>query len=229
MTERKTPPLMEDLENVLQSSEGGEDLAAKLYKFTKGTYAGFLNKPSNIDINNRLVIFGVRELSDELRPIAMYVVLNYIWTMIKKDMKKRIAVIDEGWWLLNHEESASFLFGLVKRARKYYLGVTFITQDIEDALSSPYGKPLITNSSLALLLRQSPANIDAIGKALNLTEQEKTILLQSSIGTGLFFAQDKHVAIQIIASYAEDQIITSNPAQLMAIKEAKKNKIIYGK
>jgi len=222
MTERKTPPLMEDLENVLQSSEGGEDLAAKLYKFTKGTYAGFLNKPSNIDINNRLVIFGVRELSDELRPIAMYVVLNYIWTMIKKDMKKRIAVIDEGWWLLNHEESASFLFGLVKRARKYYLGVTFITQDIEDALSSPYGKPLITNSSLALLLRQSPANIDAIGKALNLTEQEKTILLQSSIGTGLFFAQDKHVAIQIIASYAEDQIITSNPAQLMAIKEAKK-------
>jgi hypothetical protein len=222
MTERKTPPLMEDLENVLQSSEGGEDLAAKLYKFTKGTYAGFLNKPSNIDINNRLVIFGVRELSDELRPIAMYVVLNYIWTMIKKDMRKRVAVIDEGWWLLNHEESASFLFGLVKRARKYYLGVTFITQDIEDALSSPYGKPLITNSSLALLLRQSPANIDAIGKALNLTEQEKTILLQSSIGTGLFFAQDKHVAIQIIASYAEDQIITSNPAQLMAIKEAKK-------
>jgi type IV secretory pathway VirB4 component len=222
ITERKTPPLMEDLENVLQSSEGGEDLAAKLYKFTKGTYAGFLNKPSNIDINNRLVIFGVRELSDELRPIAMYVVLNYIWTMIKKDIKKRIAVIDEGWWLLNHEESASFLFSLVKRARKYYLGVTFITQDIEDALSSPYGKPLITNSSLALLLRQSPANIDAIGKALNLTEQEKAILLQSSIGTGLFFAQDKHVAIQIIASYAEDQIITSNPAQLMAIKEAKK-------
>jgi len=222
MMERKTPPLMEDLENVLQSSEGGEDLAAKLYKFTKGTYAGFLNQPSNIDINNRLVIFGVRELSDELRPIAMYVVLNYIWTMIKKDMKKRIAVIDEGWWLLNHEESASFLFGLAKRARKYYLGVTFITQDIEDALNSPYGKPLITNSSLALLLRQSPANIDAIGKALNLTEQEKTILLQSSIGTGLFFAQDKHVAIQIIASYAEDQIITSNPAQLMAIKKAKK-------
>ncbi|MFA5360470.1 MAG: ATP-binding protein, partial [Candidatus Paceibacterota bacterium] len=129
MLERKTPPLMEDLENVLQNTEGGEDLAAKLYKFTKGTYAGFLNQPSNIDINNRLVIFGVRELSDELRPIAMYVVLNYIWTMIKKDIKKRIVVIDEGWWLLAHEESASFLFGLAKRARKYYLGVSFITQD----------------------------------------------------------------------------------------------------
>jgi type IV secretory pathway VirB4 component len=220
--ERKTPPLMEDLESVLQNTEGGEDLAAKLHKFTKGTYAGFINQPSNIDINNRLVIFGVRELSDELRPIAMYVVLNYIWTMIKKDVKKRIVVIDEGWWLLAHEESASFLFSLAKRARKYYLGISFITQDIEDVLNSPYGKPLLTNSALALLLRQSPANIEMIGKALNLTEQEKTILLQASVGTGLFLAQDKHTAIQIIASYAEDQIITSNPAQLIAIKEAKK-------
>jgi len=220
--EQKVPPLMEDLENVLQNIEGGEELAAKLYKFTKGTYAGFLNQQSNININNRLIVFGIRELADELRPIAMYVVLNYIWTMIKKDLKKRIAIIDEGWWLLNHEESASFLFSLIKRARKYYLGVTFITQDIEDALASPYGKPIITNSSLALLLRQSPANIELIGKALNLTEQEKTILLQSAVGTGLFFAQDKHAAIQIIASYAEDQIITSNPAQLLAIKEAKK-------
>lgn len=222
MTEQKAPPLMEDLENVLENIEGGEDLAAKLYKFTKGTYAGFLNKQSNIDINNRLVVFGIRELADELRPIAMYVVLNYIWTMIKKDLRKRIAIIDEGWWLLNHEESASFLFSLIKRARKYYLGVTFITQDIEDALASPYGKPIITNSSLSLLLRQSPANIEIIGKALNLTEQEKTILLQSPVGTGLFFAQEKHAAIQIVASYAEDQIITSNPAQLLAIKEAKK-------
>jgi len=222
MEKEKTIPLMEDLENVLKNTEGGEDLAAKLYKYTKGSYAGFLNQPSNIDITNRLVIFGTRELEEELRPIALYVVLNYIWTMVKKDLKKRIVVIDEGWWLLRHEESAAFLFSLVKRARKYYMGVTFITQDIDDALSSPYGKPLITNSALALLLRQSPANIDILGKALKLTEQEKTILLQSSVGTGLFFAEDKHAAIQIIASYAEDQIITSNPAQLIAIKEAKK-------
>jgi len=222
ISKRKNLPLMEDLENVLKNTEGGEDLAAKLYKFTKGSYSGFLNQPSNININNRLVIFGVRELEEELRPIAMYVVLNYIWTMVKKDLRKRIVIIDEGWWLLHHEESASFLFGLVKRARKYYMGVTFITQDIEDALKSPYGKPLITNSALALLLRQSPANIDVIGKALNLTEQEKTILLQASVGTGLFFAEDKHAAIQIIASYAEDQIITSNPAQLIDIKKAKK-------
>jgi len=222
IAEGKTPPLMEDLESVLKSVEGGESLGAKLYKYTQGTYSGFLNQLSNIDINNRLIVFGIRDLEEELRPIAMYVVLNYIWTMIKKDLRKRMMVIDEGWWLLKHEESASFLFSLIKRARKYYLGVTFITQDIGDALMSPYGKPIITNSALALLLKQSPANIEMIGKAFNLTEQEKSILLQASIGTGLFFAEDRHVAVQIVASYAEDQIITSSPAQLIAIKEAKK-------
>jgi type IV secretory pathway VirB4 component len=221
ITEGKTPPLMEDLESVLKSIEGGENLGAKLYKYTQGTYAGFLNQLSNIDINNRLIVFGIRDLEEELRPIAMYVVLNYIWTMIKKDLRKRIMVIDEGWWLLKHEESASFLFSLIKRARKYYLGVTFISQDIEDALMSPYGKPIITNSALALLLKQSPANIEMIGKAFNLTEQEKSILLQASIGTGLFFAEDRHVAVQVVASYAEDQIITSNPAQLEELKKAK--------
>jgi len=222
MAEGKTPPLMEDLESVLKSIEGGENLGAKLYKYTQGTYAGFLNQLSNINISNRMIVFGIRDLEEELRPIAMYVVLNYIWTMIKKDLRKRIMVIDEGWWLLKHEESASFLFSLIKRARKYYLGVTFISQDIDDALMSPYGKPIITNSALALLLKQSPANIEIIGKAFNLTEQEKAILLQASVGTGLFFAEDRHAAVQIVASYAEDQIITSSPAQLIAIKEAKK-------
>jgi len=221
MNEEKTPPLMEDLESVLKNIEGGENLAAKLYKYTQGSYAGFLNQSSNINISNRMIVFGIRDLEEELRPIAMYVVLNYIWTMIKTDLRKRMMIIDEGWWLLKHEESASFLFSLVKRARKYYLGVTFITQDIEDALMSPYGKPIITNSALALLLKQSPANIDLVGKAFNLTEQEKAILVQASIGTGLFFAEDRHVAIQIIASYAEDQIITSNPAQLQELKKAK--------
>ncbi len=218
---RKNPPLMEDLETVLHDIEGGENLAAKLYKYTKGTYAGFLNQPSNIDISRRLVVFGLRDLEEELRPIAMYVVLNYVWTTIRESLKKRLMVIDEGWWLLQHEESAAFLFGLVKRARKYYLGVTFISQDVEDALNSPYGKPLITNSALALLMRQSPANIDRLADAFGLTEQEKSILLQASVGTGLFFAEDKHAAIQIIASYAEDQIITSNPAQILELKKAK--------
>jgi len=222
LQERKNPPLMEDLEKVLRNIEGGENLAAKLYKYTKGTYAGFLNQPSNIDISKRLVIFGLRDLEEELRPIAMYVVLNYVWTAIRQVLRKRLMIIDEGWWLLQHEESASFLFGLVKRARKYYLGVTFISQDIEDALNSPYGKPLITNSALALLMRQSPANIDRLGDAFGLTEQEKSILLQASVGTGLFFAEDKHAAIQVVASYAEDQIITSNPAEILRIKKAKK-------
>jgi type IV secretory pathway VirB4 component len=221
MNEGKTPPLMEDLESVLKNIEGGENLAAKLYKYTQGSYAGFLNQSSNINISNRMIVFGIRDLEEELRPIAMYVVLNYIWTMIKSDLRKRMMIIDEGWWLLKHEESASFLFSLVKRARKYYLGITFITQDIEDALMSPYGKPIITNSALALLLKQSPANIDLVGKSFNLTEQEKAILVQASVGTGLFFAEDRHVAIQIVASYAEDQIITSNPAQLEELKKAK--------
>ena len=221
MNEDHTPPLLEDLEEVLGGIEGGEELSAKLYKYTKGTYAGFFNQQSNIDITNRLVVFGIRDLEEELRPIAMYVVLNYIWTSIRKNLKKRITVVDEGWWLLKHEESASFLFTLIKRARKYYMGVTFITQDIEDALNSPYGKPMITNSSLALLLKQSPANIDLLGKAFNLTESEKAILLQAAVGTGLFFAEDKHVAIQILASYAEDQIITSNPQQILKIQKAK--------
>ena len=219
--DEKTPPVMEDLEEILKNINGGEDLSAKLYKYTKGTYAGFLNQQSNINIDNRFVVFGLRDLEDELRPIAMYVVLNYIWSAIRRVLKKRLMIVDEGWWLLQHEESASFLFGLVKRARKYYLGISFISQDVEDAMNSPYGKPLITNSALALLLRQSPANINQLAQAFNLTEEEKTILLQAAIGTGLFFAQDKHVAIQIIASYAEDQIITSNPAQLLEIQKAK--------
>jgi len=222
LQERKNPPLMEDLEKVLRDMEGGKDLAAKLYKYTQGTYAGFLNQPSNIDISRRLVVFGLRDLEEELRPIAMYVVLNYIWTSIRQVLRKRLMIIDEGWWLLQHEESASFLFSLVKRARKYYLGVTFISQDVEDALNSPYGKPLITNSALALLLRQSPANIDRVGDAFGLTEQEKSILLQAAVGTGLFFAENKHAAIQVVASYAEDQIITSNPAEILRIKKAKK-------
>jgi len=225
INESKTPPLLEDLQEILKGIEGGGDLSAKLYKYTKGTYAGFFNQQSNIDINNRLVVFGIRDLEEELRPIAMYVVLNYIWTAIRKNLKKRLTAIDEGWWLLKYEESASFLFSLVKRARKYYMGVTFITQDIEDVLNSPYGKPIITNSSLALLLKQSPANIDILARAFNLTEQEKAILLQAAVGTGLFLAEDKHAAIQVLASYAEDQIITSNPAQILEIQKIKERQL----
>jgi len=216
-----TPPLMEDLEAVLETMEGGEKMAAKIYKYTKGSYGGFLNQPSNINLNNRFVVFNIRDLEEELRPIAMYVILNYVWIMIKKDIKKRILVIDEAWYLMRHEEGSAFLFQIAKRARKYYLGVTAITQDVEDFLYSKYGRPLITNSTLQIILKQSSATIDLVGKVFNLTENEKTILTQAEVGTGLFFAGQQHVAIQIVASYAEDQIITSDPAQLLAIKKAK--------
>ncbi|MFA5386474.1 MAG: DUF87 domain-containing protein [Candidatus Paceibacterota bacterium] len=215
------PPLLEDFQTILQSMEGGRGLAERLYKFTKGSYAGFANKPTSVDVNNRLVVFSIRDLEDELRPIAMYVVLNFIWNLIRVELKQRILVIDEAWWMMKYPDSASFLFSLVKRARKYFLGVTTITQDVEDFLSSPYGKPIITNSTLALLLKQSPATIDLVQKTFNLTEAEKSLLLEAAIGEGLFFAGLKHVAIQVIASYFEDQIITTSPAQLLEQREEK--------
>ncbi|MGB9608954.1 MAG: VirB4-like conjugal transfer ATPase, CD1110 family [Minisyncoccia bacterium] len=209
------PPLLEDLETVLRSLEGGRAMAEKLYKFTKGSFSGFINKPTNVDLKNRLIVFSIRDLEDELRPIAMYVVLNYIWNVIRADFKKRILVVDEAWWMMKYESSAQFLFGLVKRARKYFLGVSTITQDVQDFLESPYGRPIITNSSLQLLLKQAPAAIDTVAKAFNLTEAEKNLLLTAEVGTGLFFAGKQHVAIQIISSYFEHKIITTNPEELL--------------
>ncbi|MBI4085753.1 MAG: ATP-binding protein [Candidatus Liptonbacteria bacterium] len=211
-------PLLEDLETILRNLEGGKGIAERLYKFTKGSFSGFVNQPTNVDINNRLIVFSIRDLEDELRPIAMYVILNFIWNLIRAKLKKRIMIIDEAWWMMKYEESASFLFGLAKRARKYYLGVSTITQDVEDFLRSPYGRPIITNSSLQLLLRQAPATIDIIAKAFDLTEAEKSYLLTAEVGNGLFFAGRRHIAIQIIASYFEDQVITTNPQQLLEEK-----------
>ena len=208
-------PILEDLETVLRSLEGGRGMAERLYKFTKGTFSGFINRPTNIDLKNRLIVFSIRDLEDELRPIAMYVILNFIWNMIRADFKKRILVIDEAWWMMKYESSAQFLFGLVKRARKYYLGVSTITQDVEDFLRSPYGRPIITNSSIQLLLKQAPATIDIVAKAFNLTETEKNLLLTAEIGTGLFFAGRQHVAIQIISSFFEHKVITTNPEELL--------------
>ncbi len=209
------PPLLEDLETVLRNMEGGAGLAERLYKFTKGSYAGFTNQPTNIDIKNRFIAFSIRDLEDELRPIAMYVILNFIWSLIRVELKKRLMVVDEAWWMMKYEAGASFLFGLAKRCRKYYLGLTTITQDVEDFMRSPFGRPIITNSSLQLLLKQAPATIDSVAKTFNLTEQEKMLLLEADIGEGLFFAGLKHVAIKVIASYAEDQIITTSPAQIL--------------
>lgn len=213
--EGKEPPLLEDLEAVLRNIEGGKDMANRLYRFTKGSYAGFVNKPTNVNIENRVVVFSIRDLEEELRPIAMYIILNYIWGVIRAELARRIMVVDEAWLMMRHEDSASFLYRLAKRARKYYLGITTITQDVEDFLSSPYGRPIITNSSLQLLLKQSPAAIDMVGKSFNLTDIEKNYLLETDIGQGLFAAGLKHAAIQIVPSYFEDKLITTDPRELL--------------
>lgn len=217
---RATPPRLEDLETVLKNMEGGKGIADRLYRFTKGSYAGFINKPTSVDIDNRLVIFSIRDLEEELRPIAMYMVLNFVWNITRSKLKKRILVVDEAWLMMKYTESASFLFNLVRRARKYYLGITTITQDVEDFLNSDYGRPVITNSALQLLLKQSSATIDTVAKAFNLTSVEKNYLVEASVGQGLIIVGTKHVAAQIIASPFENDIITTKPEEILARREA---------
>ncbi|OGE80523.1 MAG: conjugal transfer protein TraC, partial [Candidatus Doudnabacteria bacterium RIFCSPHIGHO2_01_FULL_45_18] len=167
------PPIMQDLVDILGGLVGGESLAQRLTKYTQGTFSGIFNQSSNLNLNNQLVVFSIRDLEDSLRPIAIYVILNYIWNVVRATLKKRILVIDEAWWMMQHDDSAKFLFGIAKRARKYYLGVTTITQDVSDFLQSSYGKPIVTNSSIQLLLKQSPAAIDLITQTFFLTEGEK--------------------------------------------------------
>jgi len=215
------PPLMSDFELVLSGMEGGESLAQRLTKYTRGTWAGFINRPSNVDINKKFVVFSLRDMEDELKPIAMYIVMHYIWNMIRKKLKKRLLVIDEAWWMMKSEDTASFLLSLAKRGRKYFLGLATITQDVDDFMKSPYGMPIITNSSIQILLKQSATSIDKLQAVFNLTDEEKYLLLESDVGEGIFFAGLKHVAIKIIASYTEDQIITSDPSQILSIKKAK--------
>lgn len=216
------PPLMSDFQNVLEGMAGTESLVIRIKKYTEGTFAGFLNNPTNVELNNQLIVFGIRDMEEELRPIAMYLVLNFIWTQVRTELKKRILAVDEAWVLMKYESGAAFLFNIAKRARKYYLGLTTISQDIPDFMASPYGKPIVTNSSLQLLLKQSPASIDLVKQTFNLTDAEKFYLLESRVGHGLFFAGINHVALRVIASYAEDQIITSDPRQILEIEEAKK-------
>ncbi len=211
----RTPPLLSDLEAVLRNLDGGKSIADRLYRFTKGSYAGFTNFPTNIDLANRLIVFSIRDLENELRPIAMYLILNFIWNIIKSNLKKRVMIVDEAWWLMQYPEGALFLFGLVKRARKYFLGVTTITQDVEDFLLSPYGRPIITNSSLQILLKQSPAMIDIVEKTFNLSPGEKNFLLETPVGEGLFFAGLKRAVMRVLASPFEDRIITTKPEELL--------------
>ncbi len=214
-------PTMTDLVEVLDGMEGAGQLVEKLKKYTEGTFAGLINHRTNVEMRNQLVVFSVRDLEDELRPIAIYTVVNYIWNVVRSEMKKRILVIDEAWWLMQHEDSARFIFALVKRCRKYYLGVTTITQDVNDFLNSEHGRAILTNSAIQILLKQSTAAIDTIQKTFLLTEGEKYLLLEGGPGEGIFFAGQKHVAIKVVASYTEDQLITTDPRQLLEIQTAK--------
>ncbi|MFA7662504.1 MAG: DUF87 domain-containing protein [Patescibacteria group bacterium] len=216
-------PVMADLDSVLSGMEGAQSLVQRLKKYTEGTFAGLLNERTNIETDTQMVVFSVRDLEDELKSIAIYTIMNYVWNVVRSNLKKRILTIDEAWWLMQQEDSAKFIFALVKRARKYFLGVTTITQDVNDFLTSTYGQAILSNSALQLLMKQSSSTIDLVTDTFKLTEGEKYLLLDSSVGEGIFFAGQKHAAIKIVASYTEDQLITTDPKQLLEIKEAKKD------
>lgn len=222
-TQKLEPPLLEDLYKTLLGMEDPEakSMADRLEKFIKGSLAGIFNQPSNVDIKNPFTVFSLKELEDELRPIAMYIILDYIWTRIKKEMKKRILVVDEAWYLMKYPDSATFLYSIAKRARKYFLGLTTITQDVEDFLGSDYGKAIVQNSSIQILLKQSPAAIDRVAEVFYLSQGEKNLLLAAEIGKGLFFAGPAHVAIRVVASEEEHKLATTKPEELLARKKPK--------
>ena len=215
-SQKNEPPILQDLYNVLSNMNGTASITSRLTKYTEGTFAGLYNQKTNFDLKPGFVVFSVRDLEEQLRPVAMYTILNYIWTKIRMDMRRRIMIIDEAWWMMQYEDSAKFLHGLAKRARKYYLGLTIISQDVEDFLASRYGKSIVANSSMQILLKQSNASIDIVAETFGLTEGEKYLLLESDVGEGLFFAGLNHVALKVVASYSEDQIITTDPQQLLA-------------
>lgn len=220
LTHTSIPPTISDLYDTLLHMGGtGPQLAQRLRKYTTGTFAGIFSQQSNIDINNALVVFNIRDLEDELRPVAMYIVLNYIWNKTKSDQKRRILVVDEAWQLMRYEDSANFLFSLAKRARKYNLGITTITQDVEDFMGSRMGRAIVANASMQILLKQSPSAVDILSDVFKLTTEEKKRLSQFPVGQGLFFAGQNHVHIQVAASPTETGLITTNPEQVQQIEQ----------
>ena len=220
LTHNSQPPTINDLYDTLLHMGGtGPQLAQRLRKYTTGTFAGIFSQQSNIDINNPLVVFNIRDLEDELRPVAMYIVLNFIWNKTKSDQKKRLLIIDEAWQLMKYEDSASFMFSLAKRARKYNLGITTITQDVEDFMGSRMGRAIVANASMQILLKQSPSAVDVLSDVFKLTSEEKKRLSQFPVGQGLFFAGQNHVHIQITASPTETGLITTNPDQIQQMQQ----------
>jgi type IV secretory pathway VirB4 component len=221
LTHSATPPTMSDLYSTLSSMTGtGADLARRLQKYTTGTFGGLFSEQSNVELDNPFLVFNIRDLEDELRPVGMYIILNYIWNKVKSDKKKRMLIVDEAWQLMKYDDSANFLFSIAKRCRKYYLGLTTISQDVEDFLSSKLGRAVVSNSSMQLLLKQGPSAVDIVASTFKLTNEEKSRLTQFSVGEGLFFAGLNHVVIRILASQTEHDLITTNPAALEAARNA---------
>ncbi len=213
------PPTLHDLVDVLLTTEGGENMARTLQKYTTGSFAGLFDQPTNLELDSHMVVFQIRDLEEQLRPIAMYIVLNFVWNRVRSEFKQRILVVDEAWNLMQYEDSARFLYSIIKRARKYFLGVTTITQDVDDFVESPYGRPIITNSALQILMKQSPATVDGLQKLFYLTDGEKYVLLNSDVGQGILFAGFRHVAIQFVAGPEETALITTKPQDIAARKQ----------
>jgi type IV secretory pathway VirB4 component len=219
LTHNSPPPTIGDLyETLLHMGGSGPQLAQRLRKYTTGTFAGIFSQQSNVDINNPMVVFSIRDLEDELRPVAMYIVLSYIWNKTRSDQRKRLLIVDEAWQLMKYDDSANFLFSLAKRARKYYLGLTTISQDVEDFMGSKMGRAIVANASMQLLLKQSTSAVDVLAEVFKLTEEEKKRLAQFPVGQGLFFAGANHVHIQVIASPTETSLITTNPQQIQQLQ-----------
>ncbi|NMB70243.1 DUF87 domain-containing protein [candidate division WWE3 bacterium] len=232
----REPPVMEDLYKVLLGGDEPEsrDMANRIERFIKGSMAGIFDSQSNIDLNSKMTVFSTKNLEDTLRPIAFYIILDFVWTRIRKELRKRVLIVEEAWYLMQNADSAKFIYGIAKRARKYYLGLTTISQDVDDFLKSEYGGAIVSNSSIQILLKQHPSAIDKVADTFYLSEGEKRLLLAAGIGEGLFFAGSNHVAIKVIASDAEHKLITTNPEEILRLKEeglikprATTNKPIY--
>ena len=223
-TQKNEPPLMEDLYKALLGMEEplARGLADRLERFVKGSLIGIFNQQSNIDIKNTFTVFSIKDLEDELRPIAMHLILDFIWTRIKNDIRKRLLVVDEAWYMMRYPDSAAFMYSIAKRARKYYLGLTTITQDVEDFLATDYGRAIVTNSSIQILMKQSPAAIDRVAEVFYLSEGEKHLLLAADVGEGIFFAGANHVAIRVIASEDEHDLVTSKPEEVLELQKKAK-------
>lgn len=214
-THKNEPPILEDLYKVLvgMESQTATNLALRLEKFVKGSFGTIFNQRSNIKLNNGFTVFSFKNLEDQIRSLAIFIIVDFVWNSIKRDLRKRILIVDEAWYLMKNQSSAEFLWGFAKRARKYYLGLTTITQDIEDFLSTDLGKTVVTNSSIQILMKQSPAAIDKVAEVFYLSEGEKTLLLAANVGEGLFFAGSSHVAMRVVASPDEYKLVSTNPTE----------------